>query len=50
MAPISAVIRTAIAIAWIGIALRLESVVGGSAQSWADMQTAHDQWLISPLR
>jgi len=25
-------------------ALKLESVVGGSAQSWTDMQTAHDQW------
>ena len=25
-------------------ALRLESVVGGSAQSWTDMQTAHDSW------
>jgi antitoxin HigA-1 len=25
-------------------ALRLESVVGGSAQSWTDMQAAYDQW------
>jgi addiction module HigA family antidote len=25
-------------------ALKLESVVGGSAQSWTDMQTAHDEW------
>ena len=25
-------------------ALRLESVVGGSAQSWTDMQTAHHSW------
>ena len=26
------------------MALRLESVVGGSAESWTDMQTAHDKW------
>ena len=25
-------------------ALRLESEVGGSAQSWTDMQTAYDEW------
>ena len=25
-------------------ALRLESVVGGSAQSWTDMQAAYDEW------
>jgi addiction module HigA family antidote len=25
-------------------ALRLESVVGGSAQSWIDMQAAYDEW------
>jgi addiction module HigA family antidote len=25
-------------------ARRLESVVGGSAQSWTDMQSAYDEW------
>ena len=25
-------------------ALRLESTVGGSAQSWTDMKTAYDEW------
>ena len=25
-------------------ALKLATVVGGSAQSWTDMQTAHDEW------
>ena len=25
-------------------AVKLESVVGGSAQSWTDMQAAYDEW------
>jgi addiction module HigA family antidote len=25
-------------------AKRLESVIGSTAQSWTNMQTAHDQW------
>jgi addiction module HigA family antidote len=27
-------------------ALRLETVVGGSAQSWTDMQAAYDAWPV----
>jgi antitoxin HigA-1 len=26
------------------VAKKLESVIGGSARAWLDMQTAHDQW------